>query len=254
MTIEGKQHPGRDAQFGYLNAQAEEHMAAGCPVISVTPRRRSWSGGTRTVAGNGGPAASPSRSTCTTSPTRTSARPSRTASTTWRPTPAAVSVGTDHDTSQFAVQAIRRWWDTVGKDAYPDAGRLLISADGGGSNGHRTRSWKTELAELAAETGLEISVCHLQPGTSKWNKIEHRLFSHISMNWRGKPLTSHEVIVEHHRRDHHPHRAQASTPNSTPAAIRKASRFPTSEMKALEQAWTLIRHAFHGDWNYRAPG
>ena len=106
-----------------------------------------------------------------------------------------VNVGTDHDTSQFAVQAIRRWWDTVGKDAYPDAGRLLICADGGGSNGHRTRLWKTELAELAAETGMEISVCDLPPGTSKWNEIEHRLFSHISMNWRGKPLTSHEVIV-----------------------------------------------------------
>ena len=139
--------------------------------------------------------------------------------------------------------------DTVGKDAYPDAGRLLICADGGGSNGHRTRLWKTELAELAAETGLEISVCHLPPGTSKWNKIEHRLFSHISMNWRGKPLTSHEVIVN----------TIAATTTRTGLKVHaeldtgsypKGIKIPDREMKALEQAGTLVRHAFHGDSNY----
>ena len=118
-----------------------------------------------------------------------------------------VIVGTDHDTAAFAVETIRRWWQASAQPAYPDASRLLICADGGGSNGYRTRLWKTELAALAAETGLTITVCHLPPGTSKWNKIEHRLFSHISMNWRGRPLTSHEVIVEDHRRDHHQHRA-----------------------------------------------
>jgi hypothetical protein len=107
-----------------------------------------------------------------------------------------VGVGTDHDTSAFAVATIARWWDAVGQGAYPGAAKLLITADGGGSNGSRTRLWKTELAALAARTGLTITVCHLPPGTSKWNKIEHRLFSHISMNWRGRPLTSHEVIVE----------------------------------------------------------
>ena len=107
-----------------------------------------------------------------------------------------VSVGTDHDTAAFAVATIARWWTTVGADLYPSATGLLISADGGGSNGYRTRLWKTELAALAARTGLPITVCHLPPGTSKWNKIEHRLFSHISMNWRGRPLTSHEVIVQ----------------------------------------------------------
>ena len=104
-----------------------------------------------------------------------------------------VAVGTDHDTAAFAVSTIRHWWQSVGSQTYPDATRLLITADGGGSNGYRTRLWKTELADLAAETGLTITVCHLPPGTSKWNKIEHRLFSHISMNWRGRPLTSHEV-------------------------------------------------------------
>ncbi|MGW3466306.1 ISAzo13 family transposase, partial [Streptomyces olivaceoviridis] len=106
-----------------------------------------------------------------------------------------VSVGTDHDTAAFAVASIRRWWQARGRHDYPAAARLLITADAGGSNGYRTRAWKTELAALAAETGLDITVCHMPPGTSKWNKIEHRLFSHISMNWRGRPLTSHDVIV-----------------------------------------------------------
>lgn len=106
-----------------------------------------------------------------------------------------VSVGTDHDTAAFAVASIRRWWQARGSHDYPQAARLLIAADAGGSNGYRTRAWKTELAALAAETDLEITVCHMPPGTSKWNKIEHRLFSHISMNWRGRPLTSHDVIV-----------------------------------------------------------
>src|SRR6476619_2868111 len=104
-----------------------------------------------------------------------------------------VSVGTDHDTAEFAVETIRRWWNTMGGNTYPTASRLLITADGGGSNGSRTRLWKTELAALATELDLTSTVCHLPPGTSKWNKIEHRLFSHISMNWRGRPLTSHEV-------------------------------------------------------------
>ena len=106
-----------------------------------------------------------------------------------------VNVGTDHDTAAFAVESIRRWWTLIGKDAYPGAGRLLITADAGGSNGYRTRAWKAGLAALAQETGLEITCCHFPPGTSKWNKIEHRLFSHITMNWRGRPLTSHDVIV-----------------------------------------------------------
>ena len=107
-----------------------------------------------------------------------------------------VSVGADHDTSAFAVETLRRWWHTVGRHRYPDTDRLLICADGGGSNGYRVRAWKIELAKLAAETGLTITVCHLPPGTSKWNKIEHRLFSQITLNWRGRPLTSHQIIVD----------------------------------------------------------
>ena len=106
-----------------------------------------------------------------------------------------MNVGTDHDTAAFAVESIRRWWNDAGRAAYPAARRLLITADTGGSNSSRTRAWKTELAALALQTGLQITACHFPPGTSKWNKIEHRLFSHITMNWRGRPLTSHEVIV-----------------------------------------------------------
>ena len=107
-----------------------------------------------------------------------------------------MSAGTDHDTAAFAVESVRRWWKAAGHSDYPQARRLLITADAGGSNGYRTRAWKAELAALAVETGLEITCCHFPPGTSKWNKVEHRLFSHITMNWRGRPLASHQVIVQ----------------------------------------------------------
>ena len=136
-----------------------------------------------------------------------------------------VSVGTDHDTAEFAVATIATWWRKAGSAAYPEASRLLISADGGGSNGHRTRLWKTELARLAEDTGLTVTVCHLPPGTSKWNKIEHRLFSHISMNWRGRPLTSHEVVVNTIAATTP---GSPSPPNSTQEATPRASRSPTS--------------------------
>ncbi|MEC5181684.1 hypothetical protein RCH07_003053 [Arthrobacter sp. CG_A4] len=159
-----------------------------------------------------------------------------------------VSVGTDHDTAallRVAVQTIRRWFDQVAKVAYPEADRLLICADGGGSNGYRLRAWKSELAALAAETGMEITLCHLPPGTSKWNKIEHRLFSHISMNWRGRPLTSHEVIVD----------LIGATTTRTGLKVHAEldkDTFPTgvkigdTEMAALP----INRHDFHGEWNY----
>jgi hypothetical protein len=158
-------------------------------------------------------------------------------------------VGTDHDTAEFAVNTIKTWRCSVGKDTYPEASRLLISADGGGSNGYRTRQWKTELAALAQQTGLTITVCHLPPGTSKWNKIEHRLFSHISMNWRGRPLTSHEVIVQ---------TIAATTtrtgltvhaeldPNTYPTGI----KIPDQQIRDLETTGILTRHQFHGEWNY----
>ena len=156
-----------------------------------------------------------------------------------------VNVGTDHDTAAFAVESIRRWWNAAGRTAYPRARRLLISADAGGSNGYRTRAWKNELARLAAETNLTVTVCHLPPGTSKWNKIEHRLFSHITMNWFGRPLTSHEVIV------------QSIAATTTRTGLRVDAQLDTgiypigvtvsdADMAALP----ISRHHFHGDWNY----
>jgi hypothetical protein len=159
-----------------------------------------------------------------------------------------VNVGVDHDTAAFAVATIRAWWAKAGAVAYPNARRLLVTADGGGSNGYRTRLWKAELAKLADETGLQITVCHLPPGTSKWNKIEHRLFSHISMNWRGRPLTSHEVIVQ----------TIAATTTRTgltvtaeldTTAYPKGIKITDRDMKNLERH-SIRRHTFHPEWNY----
>jgi hypothetical protein len=194
--VEGGQHPDRDGQFGYLADQAADHQDAGQPVISVDAKKKELVGDFKNRGAKWRPAGRPVRVRVHDfiDPVLGKANPygvyDLAANTGW------VSVGCDHDTAAFAVNTIRAWWRSTGKHSYPDADRLLISADGGGSNGYRTRAFKTELATLAAETGLTITVCHLPPGTSKWNKIEHRLFSHISMNWRGRPLTSHEVIVE----------------------------------------------------------
>ena len=156
-----------------------------------------------------------------------------------------VNVGTDHDTAAFAVESIRRWWNAAGCREYPQARRLLITADAGGSDSYRTRAWKAELAALAVESGLRVTVCHFPPGTSKWNKVEHRLFSHITMNWRGRPLTSHEVVVQ----------TIAATTTGTGLKVRAElddGEYPTGaevsdgQMKALP----LDRHDWHGDWNY----
>jgi len=156
-----------------------------------------------------------------------------------------VSVGVDHDTSAFAVETIRRWWQMMGQPTYPRAKRLLITADSGGSNGARVRLWKLELQRLADETGLEIAVCHLPPGTSKWNKIEHRLFSFISQNWRGKPLISHEVIV------------QLIATTTTKRGLKVRSQLDTNKypagLKVSDKHMAeinLYRDEFHGDWNY----
>jgi len=156
-----------------------------------------------------------------------------------------VSVGADHDTSAFAVQTLRRWWNTVGRHRYPNTDRLLICADGGGSNGYRVRAWKVELARLATETGLTITVAHLPPGTSRWNKIEHRLFSQITMNWRGRPLTSHQVITD----------LIGATRTATGLTVRAeldTGTYPIGIRYTKKQVDTLplTRHNFHGEWNY----
>jgi hypothetical protein len=252
-TIEGAQHPDRDAQFGYINDQVEAHRAAGCPVISVDTKKKELVGAFKNGGREWRPQGQPEQVNVHDFADKELGKAipygvyDVAANTGW------VSVGTDHDTAQFAVQTIRRWWDTIGKAAYPDADRLLICADGGGSNGYRTRLWKTELAGLAAETGIQITVCHLPPGTSKWNKIEHRLFSHISMNWRGRPLTSHEVVVN----------TIAATTTGTGLKVHaeldtgsypKGLKIADRDMKTLEQAGTLLRHDFHGEWNYALRG
>jgi hypothetical protein len=156
-----------------------------------------------------------------------------------------VSVGVDHDTAEFAVETLRRWWRNMGRRLYPKAGRLLITADGGGSNGTRCRLWKVELQGLADETGLLISVCHFPPGTSKWNKIEHRMFCHITENWRGRPLVSREVVVN----------LIGHTTTETGLAIRSEldeGSYPTGRKVSDEQMQQLSikRDKFHGEWNY----
>jgi len=239
----------RDAQFSYLNDQAGEHLAVGDPVISVDTKKKELVGPYKNAGSEWRPGGDPE-------PVKVhdfidvelgKANPygvyDLAADTGW------VSVGTDHDTAAFAVETIRRWWHTAGTTTYPGASRLLITADGGGSNGYRTRLWKTELSELATETGLRITVCHLPPGTSKWNKIEHRLFSHISMNWRGRPLISHDVIVQ----------TIAATTTSTGLTVHAeldTSTYPTgvkipdTQIKELHDSGTLRRHDWHPEWNY----
>jgi Rhodopirellula transposase DDE domain len=156
-----------------------------------------------------------------------------------------VAVGVDHDTAAFAVNTIRTWWDTVGRVRYPDSTRLLVTADCGGSNGYRLRAWKVELGKLAAETGLQITVCHFPPGTSKWNKVEHRLFSFISINWRGRPLTDYQVIVETIA-------ATRTESGLTVEAVLDTNPYPTGvEVSTAEvKAVPMTRHVFHGEWNY----
>jgi hypothetical protein len=244
-TLEGSQHADRDAQFRYLNEQARGHRDAGQPVISVDTKKKELVGNFRNAGRSWRPAGDPVpvRVHDFADPQLGKAIPygiyDLAADTGW------VNVGTDHDTAAFAVESIRRWWHDQGRAAYPQASHLLITADAGGSNGYRTRAWKLHLARLAAETGMTITICHLPPGTSKWNKIEHRLFSHITMNWRGRPLTSHEVILE----------SLAATTTRTGLQVKAeldTNTYPTgigvgdAEMAALP----LTRHAFHGDWNY----
>jgi hypothetical protein len=194
-TLEGSRHADRDPQFHHINEQVRAALGAGEPVISVDTKKKELIGTYKNGGREYRPAGVPEQVNVHDFIDKQLGKAvpygvyDVGANTGW------VSVGLDHDTASFAVNSIRTWWNTVGKAAYPEATRLLITADCGGSNGNRVRLWKTELAALAAQTGLTINVCHHPPGTSKWNRIEHKLFSFISMNWRGRPLTSHEIII-----------------------------------------------------------
>jgi hypothetical protein len=248
-TMEGEKHPDRDAQFRYLSGQAKEFMAAGDPVISVDAKKKEQVGEYGRAGREWRPAGDPVAVRDHDFPDEQAGRVTPYGIYDIAADTGFVNVGTDHDTAAFAIESIRCWWGTLGKDAYPDARRLLITADAGGSNGYRTRAWKTGLADLARETGLEITCCHFPPGTSKWNKIEHRLFSQISRNWRARPLTSHEVIIK----------TIAATTTKAGLAVTAALderaypggvKITGAQIRELEDAGALTRHDVHGDWNY----
>jgi len=242
-VLEGPQHPDRDAQFRYINSQVKSFIRSGDPVVSVDTKKKELVGAFKNAGRR------------------------------WRKQPEAVhvhdfphlgegkaipygtydvardkalvNVGVSHDTAQFAVESIRRWWRMLGRKAYPRAARLLICADAGGSNGNRLRTWKLYLHALAAETGMAISVCHYPPGTSKWNKIEHRLFSFISMNWRGKPLVSYETVVN------------LIGGTRTRSGLKVKALLDTRDYETGQEVSTkqmgelhLHGHSFHPDWNY----
>jgi len=249
-SVEGKQHPDRDAQFGHINSLAKRYLKAGDPVISVDSKKKELVGESPGYKNNGRewqPQGNPVKVGVHDFPDKDMPKAvpygiyDLSANTGW------VTVGSDGDTAAFAVATLRRWWTQVGQVAYPHAKRLMISADAGGSNGYRVRLWKTELAQLATDTALAITVCHYPPGTSKWNKIEHRLFSAITSNWRGRPLTSYQVVVDligaTTTRTGLTVHAEADS-NSYPKGI----KISDAQMAAI--APQLKPKKFHGEWNY----
>jgi transposase len=242
---EGAQHPDRDAQFRHIDAQARAHLEAGQPVISVDTKKKEVVGNLANKGQEWQPQKTPARVDVHDFPDPEVGKAIPYGLYDIGANTGFVNVGDDADTAEFAVATIGRWWDEVGCLAYPDATRLLITADAGGSNGYRNRLWKLKLGELAARTGLEITVCHFPPGTSKWNKIEHRLWSNVSMNWRGRPLTTHQVVVD----------LIANTTTRTGLKIHARldqGYYPTGIKVTDKQlaAVPITTHNFHGDWNY----
>ena len=247
-TLEGSRHADRNPQFEYINRKAQRYLKQGEPVISVDTKKKELVGDFKNSGREWQPQGEPEQVRVhdfeIRQPDKGKVAPYGVydlgRNVGW------VSVGVDHDTAEFAVESIRRWWRWMGRRSYPKAKRVLITADSGGSNGARVRLWKWELQQLADETGLEISVCHFPPGTSKWNKIEHRLFSFISQNWRGKPLVSHQVIID----------LIAATTTTTGLTVK--SKLDTNiyqrGLKVSDQQMAelqLRREKFHGDWNYK---
>ncbi len=244
-TLEGRQHPDRNAQFEHINERVREHLLQGQPVISVDTKKKELVGEFKNNGQEWRPKGNPEKVGVHDFPSKELGKVAPYGiydlgrNTGW------VSVGVDHDTSAFAVESIRRWWYSMGRRCYPRGRQLLITADAGGSNGARVRLWKWELQKLADETELHIAVCHFPPGSSKWNKIEHRLFSAISQNWRGKPLVNHEVIIN------------LISATTTKNGLRvesqldrnlypKGIKISDKQMAEVQ----LRREEFHGDWNY----
>jgi Rhodopirellula transposase DDE domain len=236
-----------DAQFRYIAAQAAEHMAAGQPVISVDAKKREKTGDYRQDGREWRPQGDPLVVRSHDFPEKDGRHAVPYGVYDQAADAGFVNVGTDGNTAALAVESVRRWWQLAGKDAYPGAGRLLVTCDAGSSNGYRNRGWKAGLAALAQETGLDITVCHFPPGTSKWNKIEHRLFSQITLAWRGRPLTSYDVIIDTIGN-------VTTRTGLTCGAVLDENDYPTGlkvtdqEMKQVEDR-QLTRHEFHGEWN-----
>jgi hypothetical protein len=244
-TKEGSHHPDRDAQFEHINKQVLAFQAAGQPVISVDTKKKELVGDYKNAGSDYRPRGSPIDVNVHDFIDKELGKAIPYGVYDIGANAGCVSVGVDHDTAEFAVNTIRRWHETMGRERYPTRDRLMITADGGGSNGSRVRLWKIELQKLADETGLTISVCHYPPGTSKWNKIEHRLFCHITQNWRGRPLTSRLAIVE----------LIAATTTQTGLTVRceldaniyaKGVKVSDAEMAALN----MKADTFHPEWNY----
>jgi hypothetical protein len=244
-TREGGKQPDRDAQFGHINTSVKTALAEQQPVVSVDTKKKELVGDFKNAGRTWRPQGEPEEVQVYDFLSDALGRAipygiyDLAANAGW------VSIGVDHDTAAFAVQSIRRWWQDIGRPRYPNAQRLVITADGGGSNGVRVRLWKRELQRLANELGIAIEVHHLPPGTSKWNKIEHRLFAFISMNWRGTPLVSYRVIID----------LISATTTETGLSVRceldpteypKGIAVSDAEMEALN----LVRDSFHGEWNY----
>jgi transposase len=244
-TREGADHPDRDAQFQHINDTVEQAIKHGQPAISVDTKKRELIGDFKAVGREFEPKGKPVEVRTHDFKDKDLGHAIPYGIYDLHHDEGWVNIGIDRDTAQFAAQSIRGWWESLGKQRFPDAKELTITADAGGSNSYRIKLWKVELQKLADATGLKITVCHVPPGTSKWNKIEHRLFSFISTNWRGKPLISHEVIIN----------LITATTTSTGLKVyaQLDDRPYPKEIEVTDQelaAVNITRNPFHGDWNY----
>ena len=244
-SLEGESHPDRNAQFEHINAQVQDFQARGQPVVSVDTKKKELVGEFKNAGREWQPKGAPVLSLTHDFPDTAVGKAIPYGVYDVGDNSAWVSVGVDHDTPVFAVNSIAAWWRKMGQERYPEATELLVTADSGGSNSAKSRVWKAELQRLADATGLSISVCHFPPGTSKWNKVEHRLFSHISMNWRGRPLEDYETVVN----------LIGTTTTAKGLKVkarldRRRYRTGVSVSQATMHQLRLVRSDFHGDWNY----